>query len=90
MLTIHAERRRTHPEDVELLVGERSHGTFSRQLFLGESLDTEQINASYDDGVLTLRIPVAERAKPRRIPISVSGGGQKAIDTHAEETAGAA
>jgi HSP20 family protein len=89
VLTIHAERRRTHGDDVELLVGERPQGTFSRQLFLGDSLDTESIDADYVDGVLTLRIPVAEKAKPRRIPISVSNG-PKAIDAHAEENAGAA
>ena len=73
VLTVHAERRRSFGDDVELLVGERSHGTFSRQLFLGESLDTDRIEAAYADGVLTLRIPVAEKAKPRRIPISVVG-----------------
>ena len=56
--------------DVELLVGERPFGTFSRQLFLGETLDTDRIDASYADGVLTLRLPIAERAKPRREPIT--------------------
>jgi HSP20 family protein len=86
VLTIHAERRRTHGEDVEMLVGERPQGTFSRQLFLGESLDTDRIDATYADGVLTLRIPVAEKAKPRRIPITVSEGTQ-AIDAHAEDAA---
>lgn len=85
VLTVHAERRRELDDDVELLVGERSHGTFSRQLFLGESLDADRIEAAYADGVLRLRIPVAERAKPRRIPISVSEASQRAIDAHAEE-----
>ena len=69
VLTVHATRERANREDEELLVGERPHGTFSRQLFLGESLDTDRIDASCTDGVLTLRIPVAERAKPRRIEI---------------------
>src|SRR5687767_8557764 len=63
VLTVHARRRSTL-DGVELLVGERPQGTFSRQLFLGESLDTDKIDASYADGVLTLRVPVAERAKP--------------------------
>jgi HSP20 family protein len=56
-------------EGDELLIDERPQGTFTRQLFLGENLDTEQLNASYDNGVLTLTIPVAEQAKPRRIPV---------------------
>src|SRR3954471_3326825 len=57
VLTVHAQRSRRGNEGVELLVGERPHGTFSRQLFLGESLDTDRIDASYTDGVLTLRVP---------------------------------
>jgi HSP20 family protein len=72
VLTVHAERRRDETEGVELLVGERPHGTFSRQLFLGDTLDTERIQAHYDAGVLTLRIPVAEQAKPRKISITAA------------------
>lgn len=71
VLTVHAERRRANEEGVELVVGERPHGTFSRQLFLGDTLDTDRLSAEYTDGVLTLRIPVAERAKPRRVPVGV-------------------
>jgi HSP20 family protein len=52
---------------------------FSRQLVLGDNLDTERIEASYDAGVLTLRIPVAEQAKPRKIEISSQGQSQQAI-----------
>ena len=70
VLSVHAQRRRTGGDDVELLVGERPQGTFSRQLFLGDALDTEQIDAAYVDGVLTLRLPVAERAKPRRVAVN--------------------
>ena len=70
VLTVHAERHSTSGEDVELLLAERPRGAFSRQLFLGETLDTERIDAAYDAGVLTLRIPVAEHAKPRKIAIS--------------------
>jgi HSP20 family protein len=66
-------------------VAERPQGTFSRQLFLGETLDTERIDATYADGVLTLRVPIAEKAKPRRVPISVPANGQSAIDSHAQE-----
>ena len=70
VLNVRAERRSPAPENAEPLVAERPTGTFTRQLFLGETLDTERIDASYDAGVLTLRIPVAEQAKPRRIQIS--------------------
>jgi len=79
VLTVHAQRRRSVDGDVELLVGERPQGTFSRQLFLGDTLDTANIAADYTDGVLTLKLPVAERAKPRRVPISHPRTG-RAID----------
>ncbi len=86
VLTVHAQRRRSAPENVELLAGERPHGAFSRQLFLGDSLDTDRIEAAYVDGVLTVRLPVAEKAKPRRVPISASErDNATAIETHAEE-----
>ena len=85
VLTVHAERRRAVPDEVEMLVAERPHGTFSRQLFLGETLDTERIEAQYHDGVLTLHIPIAEKAKPRRVPITVAETPPAAIDTTADE-----
>ena len=88
VLTVHAQRRRRTDEGVELLIGERPQGTFSRQLFLGESLDTDRIDASYTDGVLTLRLPVAEKAKPRRVPISVGDRGTTAIDARSDELVG--
>jgi HSP20 family protein len=84
VLTVHAERRRPVQEGVEMVISERPQGTFSRQLFLGESLDTERIEASYEDGVLILRLPVAERAKPRRVPVSGTQGRQTAIDARSE------
>jgi HSP20 family protein len=71
VLTVHA----TRPDldsDREMVSAERPRGVFSRQLFLGETLDTEQIQASYNSGVLRLTIPVAERAKPRRIKVASS------------------
>lgn len=74
VLTVHAERSREDVEDNELVISERPQGTFSRQLFLGETLDTDQLSASYADGVLTLRVPVAEKAKPRRVQVNASGG----------------
>jgi len=90
VLTIHGERKRTAGDDVELLMGERPHGTFSRQLFLSDSLDSDRIEASYTDGVLTVRLPVAERAKPRRISIEGAVGGPTAIDATSEDTTGSA
>ena len=74
VLTVKAERRpAVTGDEVETQVSERPLGVFSRQLFLGDSLDTEHIKADYEAGVLTLRIPVHEKAKPRKIEIS---GGQ--------------
>ena len=69
-LTIKAERpQREMPEGVELVVAERPRGTFVRQILLGENLDTDSIEARYETGVLSLAIPVAEHAQPRRIQI---------------------
>jgi HSP20 family protein len=62
-----------------MIVAERPTGSFTRQLFLGDTLDTERIDASYDAGVLTLRIPVAEQAKPRRIRITGGDSDRKQI-----------
>ncbi len=76
VLNVRAERKSPAPRGAEMIVAERPPtGTFTRQLFLGETLDTERIDASYDAGVLTLRIPVAEQAKPRKIQIT--GGGER-------------
>jgi HSP20 family protein len=70
VLTVRADRRFERHEGDEVVVMERPQGSFTRQLFLSEALDPERITASYQDGVLTLEIPVAERARPRRIQIS--------------------
>ncbi|CAL9627588.1 18 kDa heat shock protein [Streptomyces sp. enrichment culture] len=80
VLTVKAERRPTYGDETETVVTERPTGTFSRQLFLGESLDTERIEASYEAGVLKLRIPVADQAKPRKIAIS-GGENPKELDS---------
>ncbi|WP_236056263.1 Hsp20/alpha crystallin family protein [Mycobacterium sp. SM1] len=69
VLTVRAERPELD-QSREMVSAERPRGVFSRQLFLGENLDTDKIEASYHDGVLRLTIPVAEQAKPRRIAIS--------------------
>jgi HSP20 family protein len=72
VVTVRAERP-APKDDTEMLAAERPRGVFSRQLVLGDTLDTEHISAEYDGGVLTLRIPVAEKAKPRKITV---GGKQ--------------
>ncbi|MFI6031830.1 Hsp20/alpha crystallin family protein [Amycolatopsis magusensis] len=69
VLTVRAERETRFGDDVEVSVSERPRGVFSRQLFLGDTLDTDRIEADYHGGVLTLRIPVTERAKPRKITV---------------------
>jgi HSP20 family protein len=70
MLTVKAERRPVvKTDDVQMELSERPLGVFSRQLVLADTLDTERITAGYEAGVLTLRIPIAERAKPRKIAI---------------------
>ena len=67
-------------EGDEVLVAERGHGQFSRQLFLGESLDRDHISAVYHDGVLTVTIPVAEQAKPRKVDITHVGSVAQAVE----------
>ena len=81
VLTVKAERRPTaEGEHVEMQVAERPLGVYSRQLFLGETLDTENIAANYEAGVLTLRIPVAPQAKPRKIAVTSADTEQKQIN----------
>jgi len=74
VLTVRAERSWSRGEDAERIVAERPQGVFTRQLFLGETLDVDSLRADYDAGVLTVTIPVAEQAKPRKVEI---GGGSQ-------------
>jgi HSP20 family protein len=76
VLTVRAERAPARPEGTEMIVAERPYGVFTRQVFLGESLDTDKITADYTAGVLTLTIPVREAAKPRSISITSSDDRQ--------------
>jgi len=80
VLTIRAERKETLGDGVEIIAAERPRGVFSRQLLLGETLDTENVKAGYDGGVLTVRIPVAEKAQPRKIEVTSGTGGQQQIN----------
>ncbi|NES27687.1 Hsp20 family protein [Micromonospora terminaliae] len=79
VLTVRAERRRPDGDNVELVAAERPMGTFTRQLFLGDTLDTDKLEAGYENGVLTLRIPISERAKPRRIAVTAASNGRREI-----------
>jgi len=86
VLTVRAERRFARQQGDEVLVAERPEGVYTRQLFLGNTLDQSKVQASYDHGVLRLTIPVAEQAKPRRVQVSptqsapetIQAGGQGA------------
>ena len=80
VLTVRAERKDPAGENTELIAAERPRGIFSRQLILGDALETEAVKANYDAGVLTLRIPVAEKAKPRRIEIASEKNERKEIN----------
>ncbi|WP_447002127.1 Hsp20/alpha crystallin family protein [Saccharothrix isguenensis] len=80
VLTVQAERNAVGGDGVETVLSERPTGSFSRQLFLGDALDADNIRADYDAGVLTLRVPVAERAKPRKISITGTTSERQAID----------
>jgi HSP20 family protein len=70
VLSVSGERKPSAPEHCSYIAAERASGSFSRQVFLGESLDTERIEAHYDQGVLKVSIPVRERPKPHRIEIT--------------------
>jgi len=70
VLSVSGERSWQPADDVEVIASERPQGKFTRQLFLGESLDSDKVAAKYEHGVLTLTVPVSERAKPRRVEIS--------------------
>lgn len=85
VLTVTATRRFERRDDEEVLARERPEGEFTRRILLGESLDTSAIQASYDQGVLTVTLPVAEAAQPRKISV---GRGRQAIEAEATEASG--
>ena len=72
VLTVRAERPARNG-DWEMLASERPTGLFSRQLVLGDNLDLDRLSANYEDGVLRLTVPVAEKAKPRKIEVTRAG-----------------
>ena len=79
VLSVRATRTWAQVEGDEIQVTERAQGEFGRQLFLGESLDRDHVAAVYEDGVLTITIPVAEQAKPHKVEITHAGGGVQAV-----------
>ncbi len=79
VLTVSATRQPSFTESDQVLLAERPHGEYRRQLFLGDQLDTENIDASYDNGVLTLTLRVAEQAKPRKVEIASGNTQQKQL-----------
>jgi HSP20 family protein len=79
LLTVRATRAWVRTEGDQIQIAERPQGEFSRQLFLGESLDRDHNTADYENGVLTLTIPVAEEAKPRKVEITHAGGVIEAV-----------
>jgi HSP20 family protein len=81
VLTVAAERSWARREGDEWLVSERPQGHFSRQLFLGEGLGGDRVEAAYDNGVLTITVPVAEQAKPRRVEVSQGPGQGPALES---------
>jgi HSP20 family protein len=89
VLTVHATRSRRRADESELIISERPQGTFSRQLFLGETLDADRVEAAYRDGVLRVEIPVAEKAKPRKVAINAESREPAAIDAESREPAAA-
>ena len=81
VLTVRAERIGQNG-DWEMLASERPRGMFSRQLVLGDNIDLDQIQATYDDGVLRLSVPVAERAKPRKIEVASASAEGNSSSSH--------
>ncbi|MEU6582111.1 Hsp20/alpha crystallin family protein [Nocardia sp. NPDC046763] len=79
-LTLKAQRSLPSDEHVQWIASERFAGSYMRQLSLGEGVDTENIHATYNDGVLSVTLPIAEKAKPRRIEISGMGQQPKTIE----------
>jgi len=79
-LTVRAARTRSVPEDAQYLISERGSGSYTRQLVLGDGLSLDNVAAHYRDGVLTVMIPVAEHAKPRRIEIGRESDDHKILE----------
>ena len=84
VLTITAERRPEYQQAQNVLVAERPQGSFTRQLQLGDTVDSENVQATYADGVLHLTLPITQAAQPRRIQVQTGGSGERQIEVEAE------
>ena len=84
VLTIKAERRAEYQQGHNVLIAERPQGSFTRQLQLGDTVDSENVQARYADGVLHLTLPITQAAQPRRIPVQTGGGSERQIEVEAE------
>jgi HSP20 family protein len=84
VLTIKAERRAEYQQGQNILIAERPHGTFTRQLQLGDTVDTDNIQASYADGVLHLDLPMTQAAQPRKVQVKTDGGGRRQVTVEGE------
>jgi HSP20 family protein len=89
VVTVRAMRRPLRREGDEVLIDERPQGEFRRQFFLGDNLDSGKLQATYENGVLTLTIPVAEASKPRKVEIGTSEREHQTIETGSTESANA-
>jgi HSP20 family protein len=86
VLTVKAERSWAPEEGSQVTFAERPHGKFSRQLYLSEELDPDHVSAHYENGVLTVTIPIAEYARPRKVAITTgSGDGRQAIEASSKQ-----
>src|SRR5512132_4572807 len=84
ILTIKAERRPEYQDGQNVVIAERPQGSFTRQLQLSDTLDTDKIEASYGDGVLHLTVPIVRAAEPRRVQVKTRGDGERQIDVETE------
>ena len=88
VLTIHANRSAEYEEGHNVLLAERPQGSFTRQLQVGDALDTTKVAATYNNGVLVLTIPMAESAQPRRIEVQTGGSGQQQLSASGAQVGG--
>ena len=89
VLTITAERRPEYQQSQNVLMAERPQGSFTRQLQLGDTVDSENVQARYADGVLHLTLPITQAAQPRRIQVQTGGGSERQIEVEPAESASA-
>jgi HSP20 family protein len=87
VLTVRAQRTAPSIEDATWITRERSSGSYVRKLRLGDGLDTEAIAADYDNGVLTVTLPVSEKAKPRKVAVSGAAPAPAVEDAAADDAA---